>query len=126
MAKNSIQAVHKLISRLGVSFGSRGSALQGKSDDEDFFEKETSMTEIFDLFDRSEYILELKKIDGKVYSIKDRIANKSPTEFMAGLERDVRASYCSRLDNYRSAALSKQMPSAFFGSYGAMIRSVSS
>ena len=125
MATKSIQAVHELIARLLKSIGSRGSALQGKSDEEDFFEKETSMTEIFDLFDRSEYILELKKIDGKDYQIKDRIANKSPTEFMAGLERDIRASYCSRLDNYRSAALSKQIPGAFFGRYQGWVRSMS-
>ena len=117
--------LQKLMDRLTTSFEEGGSAAEGKSPSKDFFEIEKSKEEIFRLFDRSSYVSALKSFENKDLLIKDRVANKSPVEFMAGLERDTRARFGSRLDNYRSAALTKRMPVLFFEQYRSMIERVS-
>ena len=113
-----------LIERLIEASSARGSALEGKSTTPDFFSKEATLDGIFKLFDRTEYVAKLKKLETKSHLIKERMAAKSPVEFMAGLERDVRARYGSRLDNYRSAALSKRMPALFFERYRGSIETL--
>lgn len=114
----------KLIDRLSEASELSGIALEGVGPSQDFFEKESAKEEIFKLFDRSEYVKSLHDLENKPHKAKERMLLKSPVEFMAGLERDVRARFGSRIDNYRSAALSKRMPTMFFERYRRFIESM--
>jgi hypothetical protein len=110
-----------LIDLLSKAFTSRSSQLRGVAPGTDFFTEQVTLEEIFKLFDRSDYVQRLKDLDQKSGPTQAWVAAHSPVEFMAGLERDLHARYKSRLDHYRAAAVSKNLPPLFFERYRTMI-----
>lgn len=110
-----------LIKALSGALQKRSTQLRGATRETDFFAGEKSIESIFKLFDRSGYVEKLHALDKKSGPTKEWVANYSPVEFMAGLERDTRARYRSRLDHYRVAATTKRLPPIFFERYQKMI-----
>lgn len=119
-------SIHQLIKKLSTAFTARGQQLQAKALSTDFFEQEISFASIIRLFDRKAYFEKLKALDQAPHKTSDWVAAKSPIEFMAGLERDTRARFRSRLDHYKAAAISKQVPPMILEQYRTVIDSIDS
>ena len=105
-----------------VKYAAQG--LRNTQPDRAFFDDKSlgSLDEIFALFDRSGYLAELKGLLAEAHTAADWAVPKLQMEFLAGLERDVRALRRTRLDRYRAASQQKTLVgttlSAFVGEVG--------
>ena len=113
--------LRSLLQNLTDALTKRSRQLRGDMAGSDFFSGQKSLKAIFELFSRTDFVSKLRELDKKSVPTKEWVASYSPVEFMAGLERDTRARFRSRLDHYRVAATAKRLPVYFFERYQKMI-----